>query len=81
MERNLPENEPFGPLTQRGCVILFVAGDQLPGAISAAVHAMAVACEEADGSPPLSEETLLELRRVPSGTRRPVGSCRGGPEG
>jgi mycothiol synthase len=39
---------------------------ELPGAVSAEVRAMAVACEQADGSPPLSEETLLELRRPES---------------
>ena len=39
---------------------------ELPGAVSAAVRAMADACEMVDGSPPLSEETLLELRRPDS---------------
>ena len=39
---------------------------ELPDAVSASVRAMAVACEQADGSPPLSEETLLELRRPES---------------
>jgi mycothiol synthase len=39
---------------------------ELPEAISAAVRAMAVACEQSDGSPPLSEQTLLELRRPES---------------
>lgn len=39
---------------------------ELPGAVSAAVRAMASACERADGSPPLSEQTLLELRRPES---------------
>ncbi len=39
---------------------------ELPGGVSAAVRAMAAACERVDGSPPLSEETLLELRRPDS---------------
>ena len=39
---------------------------ELPGHLDAAVRAMAVSCEQVDGSPPLSEETLLELRHPES---------------